>query len=90
MCARFFNELLWFYIRVVHGQAAGCMFYEPVHPGGAQNKTLISNTAVRRLYDIRSLTTPPLHRVRLNTVTTSHYRMYSAGPGYLRRIRDYF
>ena len=30
--------------RGVHGQAAGCTFYEPVRPDGAQNKTLISNT----------------------------------------------
>ena len=45
MCARFYNEFLWLYIRGVHGQAAGCMLYEPVHPDGAQNKTLISNTA---------------------------------------------
>ena len=42
--ARFFNEILWLYTRGVHGQAAGCTFYEPVRPDGAQNKTLISNT----------------------------------------------
>ena len=41
----FFNELLWLYTRGVHGQAAGCTFYEPVRSDGAQNKTLISNTA---------------------------------------------
>ena len=44
VCARFFNELLWLYTRGVHGQAAGCTFYEPVRPDGAQNNTLISNT----------------------------------------------
>ena len=49
-CARFFNELLWLYIRVVHGKTAGCTFYEPVHPGGVQNKSLISNTAVGTLF----------------------------------------
>ena len=28
----------------MHGQAAGCTFYEPMRPDGAQNNTLISNT----------------------------------------------
>ena len=43
--ACFFNDLLLLHIRGVHGQAAGHMFYEPVHLDGAQNKRLISNTA---------------------------------------------
>ena len=46
MCARIFNLLLWLNTRGVHEQAAGCTFYEPVRPDGAQNKTLISNTGV--------------------------------------------
>ena len=44
--AHFFNEILWLYTRGVHGQAAGCTFYEHVRPDGAQNKTLISNTVL--------------------------------------------
>ena len=47
MCARFFSDLLLLYIRGVHGQAAGRTFYEPMHPDGAQNITLISNTAIK-------------------------------------------
>ena len=43
--ACFFNDLLLLHIRGVHGQAAGHMFYEPVHLDGAENKRLISNTA---------------------------------------------
>ena len=48
VCARFFNDLSLLYIRGVHGQAAGRTFYEPVRLDGAQNKTLISNTATFR------------------------------------------
>ena len=44
MCT-FFNDLLLLYTREVHGQDAGHTFYEPVRPDGAQNKTLILNTA---------------------------------------------
>ena len=44
VCARFFSDVLLLYIRGVHGQAAGCTFYEPMHSDGAQNITLISNT----------------------------------------------
>ena len=44
VCACFFSKSVWLYTRGVHGQAAGCTFYEPVRPDGAQNKSLISNT----------------------------------------------
>ena len=59
MCAHFFNGILWPYTRGVHGQTAGCTFYEPVHPDGAQNKTLISNTACRTRPYHRSLSLNP-------------------------------
>ena len=44
-CARFLSYLSLLHIRRVHGKILGRTVIEQVHPGGAQNKTLISDTA---------------------------------------------
>ena len=46
-CALFFVEILsLLHIRRVHGENLGCTVLVEVHPMGAQNKTLISDTAL--------------------------------------------
>ena len=44
-CARFWSYLSLLHIRRVHGKMPGCTVLGEVHPVGAQNKTLISDTA---------------------------------------------
>ena len=45
MCARFLSYLPLLHIRRVHGYISGCTVLGEVHPVGAQDKTLISDTA---------------------------------------------
>ena len=56
-CAHFFSylSLLHTCIRRVHGEVPGCTVLSGVHPAGAQSKSLISDTGVHCLCDIRSL-----------------------------------
>ena len=42
----FFENLSLLHIRRVHGENPGCTVLEEMHPVGAQNKTLISDTGV--------------------------------------------
>ena len=45
-CARFFESLSLLHSRRVHGENPGCTVLREVHPVGAQNKTLISDTVI--------------------------------------------
>ena len=44
-CTRFFENLSLLDIRRVHGENPGCTVLEEMHPVGARNKILISDTA---------------------------------------------
>ena len=44
MCARFLSPLLKLHIKRVHGEILGRTISGEVHPVGALNKTLISDT----------------------------------------------
>ena len=44
MCARFLSQLLYLHINRVHEKIPGRTVLGQVHPVGAQNKTLISDT----------------------------------------------
>ena len=46
MFARFLGHLLLLYIWRVHGAISGCTVLWEVHPASAQNKSLISDTAL--------------------------------------------
>ena len=46
VCARFLSHLLLLYIGGVHGAISGCIVLWEVHPASAQNKSLISDTAI--------------------------------------------
>ena len=46
MCARFLSSLSFLYIGRVHGAISGCTVLGEVHPVSAQNKSLISDTAL--------------------------------------------
>ena len=47
VCARFLSYLLLLYIGRVHGAISGCTVLRQLHPVSAQNKSLISDTAIR-------------------------------------------
>ena len=51
-CARFFWNLSLLHIRRVHGENPGCTVLGELHSVGAQNKTLISDTAVNMLTSV--------------------------------------
>ena len=46
VCARFLSHLLLLYIGRVPGAISGCTVLWEVHPASAQNKSLISDTAI--------------------------------------------
>ena len=46
MCARFLSHLLLLYIGRVHEANPGCTVLLEVHPASAQNKSLVSDTAL--------------------------------------------
>ena len=46
MCARFLSHFVLLYIGRVHGQLSGCTVLGDLHPVVAQNKSLISDTAI--------------------------------------------
>ena len=47
MCTRFLSYVLLLYIGRVHGAISGCTVLGEVHPASAQNKSLISDTAIK-------------------------------------------
>ena len=46
VCACFLSNLSFLYIGRVHGAISGCTVLGEVHPASAQNKSLISDTAL--------------------------------------------
>ena len=54
VCARFLSHLLLLYIGRVHGVISGCTVLCEVHPASAQNKSLISDTALLNYECIKS------------------------------------